>query len=212
MVRAVRLRPDVDPARIGLVGHSEGALVAPVVVHWEPRVKAVLLMAAPGRPIPEIAVMQQERLLTQAGLPKDQIQRQLEAQNEVLRAIKKGDPLPATVPPSERARIESQRAWLKSHFDHDPQQALREMPATSVLIVHGAKDVQVPSDDAELVQKGLAKGKNAKAKVLVYPTLNHVFAEGHGGGLSEYSDPSTDIDPGFLRDVATFLAQALSAK
>jgi dienelactone hydrolase len=205
-------RPDVDPSRLGLVGHSEGAVVVPVVAHAEPKTRAVLLMAAPGRSIPDIAVVQQQRMLEQAGLSKEQIQKQLEAQAEVLRAIRSGDPLPATVPVAERARIETQRAWLKSHFDHDPQLALRQMPAMSVLVVQGGKDLQVPAEDAELVRKGLVAGKNPKVKVIVYPNLNHVFAESHGGSLAEYSDPRATIDPTFVGDTVSFFAQALSAK
>jgi pimeloyl-ACP methyl ester carboxylesterase len=212
VVKALRLRPDVDPARVGLIGHSEGGVVAPVVAHADTRLKGILLMAAPGRPIPDIAVTQQERMLEQAGLPKDQIKRQLDAQAEVLNAIRKGDPLPATVPPSERAHIESQRAWLKSHFDHDPQLALRQMPAMSVLVVQGGRDLQVPPDDAELVRKGLASGKNPKAKVIVYPTLSHLFAESHSGSVTEYSDPHAKIDPTFLGDVTSFFAQAFGVK
>ena len=212
LLKTLRARSDVDRARVGLIGHSEGGLVAPVVARADGKIKAVLLMSTPGRPIPEIAVAQQQHLLEQAGVPKDQIQRQLDAQAEVLTAIRHGDPLPPSVPPSERARIESQRAWLKSHFDHDPQQALREMPKTAVLIAQGAKDAQVPPEDAELVRTGLVSGKNPKPKVLVYPTLNHVFAESHGGALSEYSDPRAQVDPTFLGDVVTFFSQAFSTK
>jgi fermentation-respiration switch protein FrsA (DUF1100 family) len=211
-VRALHARPDVDGARIGLIGHSEGGIVAPVVARADGKVKGVLLMAAPGRPIPDIAVVQQQRLLEQAGLPKDQITAQLAAQAEVLKAIRTGDPLPPTVPQSERARIEAQRPWLKSHFDHDPQRALREMPATSVLVVQGAKDMQVPTDDAELVRKGLASGKNPKAKVILYPGLNHLFAESHGGSITEYSDPRAKVDATFLTDVVAFFRQAFSMK
>jgi len=212
VVKALRLRPDVDGARIGLAGHSEGGVVAPVVARADGKLKGVLLMAAPGRPIPDIAIVQQERMLEQAGLPKEQIKHQLDAQMEVLNAIRKGDPLPATVPQGERARIEAQRPWLKSHFDHDPQLALRQMPATAVLVAHGAKDMQVPAEDAELVRKGLASGKNGKAKVVVYPTLNHLFAEGRTGSLTEYSDPRATLDPTFLADVTGFFDQAFGVK
>lgn len=208
VVKALRLRPDVDPAKVGLVGHSEGGVVAPVVARADGRLKGVLLMAAPGRPIPEIAAVQQERMLRQAGLPDEQVKRQLEAQAEVLNAIRKGEPLPATVPVTERAHIEAQRPWLKSHFDHDPQRALREMPSMSILVVQGAKDLQVPVEDAELVRKGLASGKNPKAKLIVYPTLNHLFAESHSGAVTEYSDPRAAIDPTFLGDVTAFFTQA----
>jgi pimeloyl-ACP methyl ester carboxylesterase len=211
-VRALRLRADVDPARVGVVGHSEGAVVAPVVVRADGKVRAVLFMAAPGRPIPDIAVVQQQRMLEAAGMPKEQIQTQLAAQAEVLKAIRQGDPLPVTVPKSERARIEAQRGWLKSHFDHDPQRALREMPRAAVLVVQGAKDLQVPAEDADLVRKGLASGKNPDAQVVVYPTLNHVFAESRGGSVTEYSDPRAQIDPTFLADAVAFFRRAFGSK
>jgi dienelactone hydrolase len=210
IVAALRGRPDIDQTRVGVIGHSEGAVVAPVVVRADGKLKAALLMAAPGRPIPDIAVIQQERMLEAAGLPKDEVHKQLDAQKEVLKAIRQGDPLPATVPPSERARIEGQRAWLKSHFEHDPIRALREMPKTMLLVVQGARDLLVPAEDAELVRQGLASGKNADAKVIVYPTLNHLFAESRGGSVSEYSDPHTRIDATFLSDVVTFFERAFA--
>lgn len=212
MLKAVRLRADVDPPRVGLIGHSEGSLVAPVAARADGKIKAVVLMAPLGRSIPDLAVAQQTRMLEQAGLPKEQVEQQLAAQAEVLKAIRQGDPLPATVPQAERAHIESQRPWLKSHFDHDAQRALREMPATAILLVQGAKDLQVPVEELTLVQKGLTSGKNAKARSIVYPTLNHLFAESRGGPATEYSDPHAVVDPTFLADVTAFFGQAFSAR
>jgi len=212
LVKALRGRADVDTARVGLIGHSEGAVVAPVVARADGKLRGVVLMAAPGRPIPEIAMTQQERLLKQAGIPEEQIKKQLDAQAEVLKAIRSGDPLPAMVPPGERGHIEGQRAWLKSHYDHDVQRALREMPPTAILVVHGAKDLQVPVEDAELVRKGLATGKNPKAKVIVYPELSHLFAVSHAGSVIEYSDPKAFIDATFLADVTSFFAGAFELK
>jgi dienelactone hydrolase len=212
VVKALRARADVDGARVGVIGHSEGGVVAPVVARADGKLKAVLLMAAPGRSIPEIAVVQQRQLLEKAGLPKDEVEKQLAAQGEVLKAIQKGDALPAIVPQQERARIEGQRPWLKSHFDHDVQLALRQMPPASIFVAQGGRDAQIPPEEAELVQKGLAAGKNGKPKVVVYPTLNHVFAEGHGGSIAEYADPDATLDPTFLADVVTFFGQAFSLK
>ena len=212
MVKALRARGDVDPARIGLVGHSEGGVVAPLVVQGDPKLKALVLMAAPGRQIPEIALLQQERMLAQAGVPKEQVDKQVEAQRAVFDAIRTGQPLPKDVPESERAHVDSQRAWLKSHIDNDVQKTLHDLRALPILVTQGAKDLQIPPEDADLVRRGLASGKNAKARVILYPSLNHLFAVSHEGSLGEYSDPDAQLDVTFLTDVSTFLAQALSAK
>jgi pimeloyl-ACP methyl ester carboxylesterase len=212
MVKALRTRPDVDPALIGLVGHSEGGVVAPLVALADPRIKALVLMASPGRPIPEIAILQQQRMLAQAGVPQDQIDKQVAAQRLVLDAIRTGQPLPKEVPPSEQPRIDSQRAWLKSHFDNDLTKTLHDLRPMPVLVTQGAKDAQIPPEDADLVRKALASGKNGKTRVILYPALNHLFAVSHDGSIGEYSDPDAQVDATFLTDVSGFLAQALASK
>jgi uncharacterized protein len=212
MVKAVRLRPDVDPALVGLVGHSEGGVIAPLVALADPKIKALVLMASPGRPIPDIAIIQQQRLLEEAGLPKEQIELQVAAQRAVLDAIRTGKPLPSSVPPGERARIDSQRPWLKSHFDNDLAKTLHDLRAMPILVTQGAKDIQIPPEDADLLRKGFASGKNPKVRVILYPALNHLFAVSRSGSIAEYSDPDAQLDVTFLTDVASFLAQALVSK
>jgi dienelactone hydrolase len=203
-------RPDVDSARLGFIGHSEGAVVGPLVATQSGKLRALMLMAGPGRPLPEIGMIQEETLLKQSGLPPDQISRQLDGQRAVVDAIRNGMPLPDALAPEQKAQIETQRAWLKSHFDNNIQASLGRVPKMSIFVVQGGKDFQVPADDAELIRKGLAAGKNAQAKVKVYPELNHLFAVSHGGGLTEYSDVDAHIDEDFLADTVDFFVHALA--
>jgi fermentation-respiration switch protein FrsA (DUF1100 family) len=207
---ALAKRPEVDAGHLGFVGHSEGAVVAPLVAIKNGKLRALLMMAGPGRPLPEVGMLQEETLLKQSGLPPDQIAKQLDAQRAVVDAIRDGKPLPDALAPEQKAQIEKQRAWLKSHFDNDIQASLGRVPKTSIFIVQGGRDFQVPTGDADLIQKGLAAGKNAQARVKVYPELNHLFALGHGGGLSEYSEVDAHIDDGFLADTVDFFVHALA--
>jgi pimeloyl-ACP methyl ester carboxylesterase len=202
-------RPGVDATRLGFVGHSEGAVVGPLVATQSGKVRALLLMASPGRPLPEIGMIQEEALLKQSGLPPDQIAKQLSAQRAVVDAIRDGKPLPDSLAPEQKAEVEKQRAWLKSHFDNDIQVSLGRVPKMPIFIVQGGKDFQVPPEDADLVRKGLALGKNPQAKVTIYPELNHLFAASHGGGLMEYSEVDAHIDEGFLADTVDFFVHAL---
>jgi len=203
-------RPEVNPARLGFIGHSEGAVVGPLVATKNGKLRALMLMAGPGRPLPEIGMIQEEKLLKESGLPADQVATQLQAQRAVVDAIRDGKPLPEALAPEQKAQIEKQRAWLKSHFDNDIQGALGRVPKMSIFVVQGGKDFQVPPDDADLIRKGLVAGKNAEVKVKVYPDLNHLFALGHGGGLAEYSDVEAHIDESFLTDTVDFFEGALA--
>ncbi len=207
---ALAKRSEIDPARLGFVGHSEGAVVGPLVTTKSGRLHALLLMAGPGRPLPEIGMIQEETLLEQSGLPPDQIAKQLGAERAVVAAIRDGKPLPDALAPEQKAQVEKQRAWLKSHFDNDIQASLRRVPKMSIFVAQGGKDFQVPPDDAELIRKGLAAGKNPQTKVKVYPELNHLFAASHGGGLTEYSEADAHIDEGFLADTVEFFLRALA--
>jgi dienelactone hydrolase len=205
---SVAKRPDVDPARLGFIGHSEGAVIGPLVAAQSGKLRALLLMAGPGRSLPEVGVLEEEAFLKQSGLPADEVQRQLNTQREILEAIRGGKPLPESIRSPEKDMIEKQRPWLKSHLDNDIPAALARVPKMAVFVAQGGKDIQIPPDDAELVRRGLAAGVNKEVWVKVYPELNHVFASSHGGGTVEYADADAHIDEGFLADTVSFFTQA----
>jgi dienelactone hydrolase len=207
---ALAKRPEVDPSRLGFIGHSEGAVIGPLVAAQGGKLRAMMLMSAPGRPLPEIGMIQEETFLRQSGLPADQIQKQLDAQRDVMAAIRAGKPLPEEIRAPQKDVIEKQRAWLKSHFDNDVQAELAHVPKMSIFVAHGGKDSQIPSEDTALVKKGLAAGKNPDPKVKLYPDLNHLFAVSRDGGVTEYADADARIDEGFLADTVDFFTHALT--
>src|SRR6185369_7709526 len=74
-VAFLRKRPDIDPKRVGLIGHSEGGLVAPKVAAKDPKIAFIVLMAGPGVPLSEV-LREQRRLLSPAmGVTQEQIRR-----------------------------------------------------------------------------------------------------------------------------------------
>ena len=169
-----------------------------------------MLMAGPGRPLPEIGMIQEEAFLQQSGLPPDQVKRQLDAQRSVIEAIRNGKALPDDIPPQHKELIEKQRAWLKSHFDNDILAALGRVPKMASFVAQGGKDIQIPPGDADRVKTALAAGKNREPLLKVYPELNHVFSMSHGGGVTEYADADARVDPGFLADTVDFFTRAMT--
>jgi pimeloyl-ACP methyl ester carboxylesterase len=209
-LRSLSQRKDVDPTRLGFIGHSEGAVVGTLVAAKSGKLRALMLMAGPGRPLPEIGMLQEEAFLQQSGLPPEQIKRQLDAQRAVIDAIRAGKPLPDDIGPQHKEVIEKQRAWLKSHFDNDVQASLGKVPKMSVFVAQGGKDIQIPPEDADRVKAALAAGKNKEPLLKVYPELNHVFSVSHGGGITEYADADARVDATFLADTVDFFTRAMT--
>jgi len=208
-IAALRAEPAIDPTHIGLIGHSEGGIVAPLAARKDRKLRALVLMAGTGRPIDVILLEQVERSARRAGLPQDKIDAELARYRAVLDAIRAGKPLPADVPEAERVQWESGRALFASHMKSNPAAVARRLKRVAVFIAQGDKDQQVAVADAEALRAAFTDAGNKKIEYKVYPDLNHLFAHSTTGNPSEYTDPDAVVDPGFLADVVRFLGKRL---
>lgn len=208
-LEALRSEPAIDPDRIGLIGHSEGGIIAPVVASKNPRLRALVLMAGTGRPLNFILLEQQEALFRQAGASEEDIQKRLARSKETFRAIREGKTLPDSITEEERRAFANSGPWLRSHFLHDPAATARKLGWIPVLIAQGARDIQVSLRDAELLRDSFLAAGNKQVTYKIYPNLNHLFAAAKTGSLADYSDPDASADGPFLQDVTDFLTGAL---
>lgn len=209
-VAALRAEPAIDPARIGMIGHAEGGVIAPVVAARDPRLRALVLMAATGRPLGAVLLEQLRLGFERSGKPADELERDLATARAIVDAIAAGKPLPAGLTEAEVASWETSRPWMRSHLLHDPAKVAARLGRLAVLIAYGEADRQVARADTDALATGFAKAKNRKVQTKLYPRLNHLFARSTTGDISEYSDPDAEVDRRFLADVVAFLKAALS--
>jgi pimeloyl-ACP methyl ester carboxylesterase len=206
MVAALRKEKDVDPERIGIIGHSEGGVIGPSVAADDPKARAVVIMAGPGRPIDQVIAEQVERSVRSTGAKDDEVKKALDLQKRTTDAIRDGKPLPAELTAEQRKTAESMATWLRSHMLHDPAATLAKVHA-AVMIAQGGKDTQVSIKDAEKLHAA-----KPDATYKIYPDFNHLFSKAQTGSLTEYSDPNAKVDEGFLKDVVTFVKTAMTTK
>ena len=206
---ALRDEPAVDPGRIGLVGHSEGGLLAPLAAAVDPSLHVLVLMAAPGRPLDALVLEQVEGALRAGGASDDQIKQQLDKTRAVFAALRQGQPLPDTLSKEERSAWEAGAPWFKSYLDFDPVTLARTLKKPAVLITQGQLDKQVGVADSELLEKAFRASGNRKIVRKLYPELNHLFARSKTGDIKEYSDPDAHVDDDFVADVVTFVVKYL---
>ena len=171
----LRARPDVDPKRIFLVGHSEGGLVAPMVAVDEPSLAGIVLMAGPARSGREILLFQGRYSIEH---------------DTSFKAAKRDSAL-ARVPFTVDSVLNSS-AWLKFFGSYDPIATARHVKVP-VLIVQGGDDQQVIAAEALTLEKTFKSAGNPDVTMRVFPELNHLFIHQPGGNPSGYGALTSNL-------------------
>jgi pimeloyl-ACP methyl ester carboxylesterase len=204
-------RADVDPKRIVLIGHSEGGETVPILAVRHPEIAAIVLMAAPGRPILEVILDQNRAGLVEEGLAGEALEAKLGEVRAFLVRLASDEAIdPATLDAEERAALAS-RAWFQSHAQQDPAATIAKVRCP-VLVLQGAKDFQVsPERDARALEKALADAKHADHELHVFAGLDHLFKKAPGE-RSEIADywKSRPVDAEFLAVLTAWLEKRVS--
>jgi len=207
-VRFLLARPDVDPKRVVLIGHSEGGLSAPVLAADEP-LAAIVLMAAPGRPLEDLLREQFLFAKHQAGASAEECERFESELDLFLEAIAKGEEIDKEGTPAELAAFVPARAWLLSHLGRDPLSFVKKVRCP-ILILQGGKDVQVSAErDSPKLVAALDEAKHPDHELKLFPTLDHLFKKA-GDPPSELDYLKTrPVDPEFLDALVAWLRARL---
>ena len=188
----LRERPDVDPARIGLVGHSEGAIIAPLVAVEDARIRAVVLLEAPaerGR----LILAEQQRML----LGGDSTRTPAERDSALARATRVTDSLV------------KEPGWLHWFAEYDPLPAARRVHAP-VLILHGETDQQVPVSQARTLAAAMRAAGNQRVTLQTFPRMNHLMLDDPSGDPRGYATlPTKTLRRDMLGVLADWLARML---
>lgn len=193
-------RERIDKNNIGLIGHSEGGIIAPMVASTSDKVDFLVLLAAPGVPGDELLLMQNEALGKASGMNEKQLQAAKKT-NRAIYDIVMNSPkgtfktelteyLKSNYPDLSEAEINAELAkitpWIQFFLKHDPRPDLEKTTAP-VLALTGGKDLQVPAEaNLNAIESALKKGGNSKVTTKMLPGLNHLFQESETGLPSEY--------------------------
>jgi len=200
----LKSQKEIDSRRIGLIGHSEGGIIAPMIASRSSGVAWVVLLAAPGLKGEDVMLLQSELILKTAGFDDDRIAkaRDFSRQSYAL-ARKETDPaafeaklsdlvdstgMSTTLPPTTlkpQARMMTS-PWFRYFLDYDPVPALKKTECP-VLALNGGKDLQMaPKENLAQIQKALQEGDNKDFQTKELPGLNHLFQHAPTGSPTEY--------------------------
>ena len=200
----------VDKERIGLVGHSEGALVAMLTAGRERgKVGAMALLAGPSASGADVVLEQQKLLLSKMPIDEEQRAEKVALQQKINQAVIKGtgwNEIP------ESARRIADTPWFYSFLTFDPQKAMNAT-RQPVLIVQGDLDVQVqPYHADKLAEFARARRTKAAVEVVKVPGVNHLLVPAKTGDVTEYGTlgPDATVSPQVTSAIVAFMQKALT--
>jgi hypothetical protein len=217
-VQYLKTRAEADPRRIGLIGHSEGGTVAPMVAAGDPGVRFIVLMAGPGVPGDQIIVEQGRLIEEAAGATKEKAAQDADKQRELFALVEKEkddavlgkelrEKLAGRVPDAQIdvAIQQLTSPWMRYTLTYDPATALRKV-ACPVLALNGEKDLQVSAaQNLPAIKKALEEGGNKQIEIDELPGLNHLFQTAKTGSPTEYAQIEETISPVALDKVASWI-------
>lgn len=221
----LKTRKEIDAKKMGLIGHSEGGIIAPMAATHSQDVAWIVLLAAPGLKGEDLLLLQSQAILRTAGVNEGEISRTLAFNkqsyalvrqekdptalqaklNELVQSTSTGAALPPNALQSQMRLLIS--PWFRSFIDYDPVPALQKT-ACPVLALNGEKDLQVPpGENLPKIKKALEDGGNKDSQATELPGLNHLFQHGPTGAPTEYGAIEETMAPEALNAISDWIAK-----
>ena len=219
----LKTRKEIDPAKIALIGHSEGAMIAPLIASRTKDVAWVVLLAAPATFGEETLLNQSALIGKAADLTDEQLEASLnfdqaaydlvrtekdpaalrEKLNALVRETGLGAAMPPTVMETQMRMMES--PWFRFFLDYDPLPNLKTLQVP-VLALYGQKDLQVPAKaNLPVLKQALQDAGNKDVDVRELPDLNHLFQHAYSGTPIEYAAIEETFSPDAMQIISDWV-------
>ena len=231
----LKTRNDIDYKNIGLVGHSEGGLIAPMVASESKDIDFIVLLAGPGISGYDILLLQNELISKANGTDESKLQTELALLKGGLDIIIKGNNLDeiksvlrdylqkelnknAELLPEgikmkqfiEGTVNQLATSWFQFFLKYDPASSLVKVKCP-VLALNGEKDLQVPSKvNLNAIEKYLKEGENNNFVIKELPNLNHLFQECSTGSPNEYGKIEQTFAPKALLEISNWILKQVN--
>ena len=237
-IEYLKTRKEINPEQIGLIGHSEGGIIAPMVAVKSPDVAFIVLMAGTGLTGEEILYLQGALISRAMGVSEEDIIKNRQFNEKIFSLIKEEKDEKtieeklrqmfmadwAELNEEEKSRIGDPEVflkaqlqsllspWLKFFLTYDPKPTLSKVKCP-VLAINGEKDLQVPpKENLNAIEEALVAGGNKNFIVKELPGLNHLFQTAQTGLPAEYVKIEETISPEALKIIGDWIFEQTKNK
>ncbi|MEO6682546.1 MAG: alpha/beta fold hydrolase [Ginsengibacter sp.] len=230
-IEYLKTRKEINKRKIGLVGHSEGGIIAPIVAAKSKDVSFIVLLAGTGIRGDKLLLLQQELISRASGISEMEIKKSLNTNAQLYNLIVQSDDkqklksdltnqlneiikndtsfkIPNGMTKEDFVALQVNQisnSWMNYFIKYDPSKILHKVKCP-VLAVNGEKDLQVPpKENLTAIKNALEKGGNNKVTIIEFPGLNHLFQESQTGSPTEYSTIEQTFSPIALEAVTKWI-------
>ncbi|MCF6348754.1 MAG: alpha/beta hydrolase [Flavobacteriaceae bacterium] len=226
-IQYLKTRKEIKKKKIGLIGHSEGGVIASIVANSSDDVSFIVLLATPGIRGDELMLLQKKKIEEQSGMSESEISKGQEIFSDIYELIinsersnqklsdeinnfltlKYGSQLTA----NQIKNLSNQltNPWMYYFLKFDVKTSLMNVKCP-VLALNGEKDLQVPAkENLKAIENALIKGNNDKGTIKKLPNLNHLFQECKTGLPNEYAIIEQTFSPIALNEITNWLLKQL---
>ena len=225
----LKTRKEINPAKIGIAGHSEGGMVAPLAATRSSDVAFIVMMAGIGQGFDDIVIQQQTLQYKALGMDEAMITLRnswnkrlfgiigsdldndaaAKAIRELYASLSADDKqtLGLTAESVEKNLPSDLRPWWRYAMGFDAPELLRQVKCP-VLAINGTLDTQVPSSlNLPLIEEALETGGNSDYLIMELPGLNHLFQSAETGSELEYAKIEETMSPSAMTVVAYWVSE-----
>ena len=230
-VEYLKTRKEVDKKQIGLIGHSEGGIIAPMVANQTKDVSFIVMMAGPGISGEKILELQSKLIAKAEGESDKDINKMMQYNVKLYNiAMQEKDSSKATEkihkvldeiyngmsdslknsPENSKERMYAQTKsllspWFRFFLSYEPKENLSKLKIP-VLAINGEHDLQVPpKENLAAIENALKKAGNMNYKIMEISKLNHLFQTSETGSPTEYSNIEETIAPIALSTISDWI-------
>lgn len=216
---------------IGLLGHSEGGLIATMCAAKSSDVKFIISLAGVSIPVHELLIYQAANAAKFAGLTGDELEKAEKMNRDFYQMIKKSTTQQKAISAidkwyqktisnlSEKEKekygfTESKlfelkqlvfNTWMYELTKTEPAKYIKQC-RIPFLVLNGSLDMQVESQtNIAAFEKYIPK--NPRNKFVEFPGLNHLFQEAETGNINEYSVLEQTLSPKVLQIIGEWLKE-----
>ena len=218
-IGGVKFLKDRGFSKVGIIGHSEGGLIADKVANSGNLIDFIIELGGPAVPGDSILVFQNEFLLKDGGMPEEYISMYIDAMKGMFESQKDdnsgtfdekeyaifspenlSNPVLEPLANNLRTNFSDLAPWIIYFINYDPITDLKNI-SIPIFMIYGENDTQVPPALNVPVLRKNIPGINIK----VYPELNHLMQHSKSGKVTEYAEIEETISPEVLEDIKQFI-------
>jgi uncharacterized protein len=219
----LKSRSEVDAKRLGIIGHSEGGILASLVASRSNDPNWLVLLATPATTGEETLLRQSELIARAGGLAEESIKRSLEIDRKAYKVVREEKDagalqkrlesliaqsgLGAAMPPAVlQAQLKVMSTpWFRQFLDFDPEPVIEKIKCP-VLALNGDRDLQVDaSENVPLLRKAYETSGNQDFTVVEIEGVNHLFQKAQSGSPALYGAIEETIAPEVLTSIGSWV-------